>query len=102
MTTSSGQDSQSLMTTGDTVAHTAFSNMQAKTANPSLVGWVTGASFRVAKGMELVAGEYSRLRSGRQGGTRWPAGLVNSCSWLISGISKFQQSGDKLAHDRMR
>ena len=48
------------MTTGSANAHAAFSNMQAKTANPSLVGWDTGAYFEDAKETELVEGKYSR------------------------------------------
>ena len=60
-----------MMMTGSADAHSAFRNMQAKTANPRLLGRVTGAFFRVAKDTELVASEYSRLRIGRQGGARW-------------------------------
>ena len=55
------------MMTGSADAHSAFSNIQTKTANPSLVGWVTRASFKVAKDTELVASEYSRLRIAREG-----------------------------------
>ena len=40
--------------------------MQAESANPRLMGRVTGVVFRVAKDWELVAGEYSRLRFGRR------------------------------------